>query len=336
MENINTKDKKKKLVLFSLSLAAVMALMFLLGTSLNSNTAIKAVDKNMALLTQANLVISSNEKLQQKMAALQQFDQQYAAAISDPSFTFIADSLNKLILQEENNFRVALEAAGQEQASFTDESLKADFEKMLAAYRSLIDDRKAISNLRNVVAMQSNSLAPDEKKMLQLQDDVMEKNNRIAALESSIKTMAKVKTPVVTKTEDNKMLVQNIAELENKIASLNNINNSLKEENDRLVKYKADGSKTQSNAEQMLKEKNISLQQKIEDLNAEIQLVKVDCNLNRVDATQIISNSKQRKQLLNEASNILINLSASGNSNIKSRVNEKINRLNVVAANTRE
>ncbi len=336
MENIHAKDKKNKLVLFSLSLAAVMGLMFLLGTSLKNNTPVKTDDKNTALLSQANLVISSNEKLQQMMAALQQFDQEYSAAITNPSFTSIADSLNRMILQEENNFRAALETAGQVQTSFTDETLKGDFEKMLAAYRTLIDDRKAISNLRIVVAMQSNNLAPDEKRMLQLQDDVMEKNNRIAALESSIKAMAKLKAPVVTKTDDNKTLVQNIAALESKVALLNNANNSLKEENDRLVKQKADGGKTQNNAEQLLKEKSIAMQQKIEDLNTEIQLVKVDCNLNRVDATQIISNSKQRKQLLNEASNILINLSASNNSNIKSRVNEKINRLNMVAANTRE
>jgi len=55
-----------------------------------------------------------------------------------------------------------------------------------------------------------------------------------------------------------------------------------------------------------------------------------------VDATQIISNSKQRKQLLSEASSILTDLSASGDADIRSKVKEKIMRLNQVAANTRD
>lgn len=333
MGNIKVNDKRKKLLLFSLSLTGVMGLMFFLGTSLSSNTTVKTEDKSAATLTEASLVISNNEKLQQRVAGLQLLDEQYGNAITKPFFSSIADSLNKVILMEENNFRNALETAGQGIASLNNENIKNGFKNMLSAYRSFIDNRKAISSLRNAVAMQSSKLLPDEKMILQLQDELMEKENRINSLESSVKTMTALKAPVAAKAGDNEMLLQNINELEGKVTSLSRVNNNLKEENDRLVKQRAEGV---NNNEQMLKEKNISLQQKIEELDAEIQLVKVDCNLNRVDATQIISNSKQRKQLLNEASNILTNLSASGNSQIKRRVNEKINRLNIVAANSRE
>ena len=80
----------------------------------------------------------------------------------------------------------------------------------------------------------------------------------------------------------------------------------------------------------------MALQQKVDVLDAELRLARVDCNLTRVDAAQIISNSRQRKELLSEASGILTSLSKYEDADIKKKVHDKITRLNQVAANSRD
>jgi len=67
-----------------------------------------------------------------------------------------------------------------------------------------------------------------------------------------------------------------------------------------------------------------------------LQLATVDCSLTRADATQSISSAKQRKLLLSEASSILTDLSATGSAEVKRKAQEKIARLNQIAANTRD
>ncbi len=327
--------KTKKITMFSVALAAVMALVFFLATSLSGNEAKPANDSAAPLLQQAQILIGTNEKLQQRLASLQQLDQQYAASITNAAFAATSDSLNKLILQEEMVLQNATEAATGDLDSITDETIKTNFEKMLIAYNGFVENRKAISILRGTVAMQSSTLAPDEKAMLQLQQELMEKNSQIVALEKAGRGTTVPRAVVVEKGNDA-ALQQNIEALESKVALLTANNNNLKHDNEKLAKGQSDATKNAGASEQMLKEKNTQLQQKLDDLNAEIQLVKVDCNLNRVDATKIISNAKQRKQLLNEASDILTGLSATGNTSTKNKVKEKINRLNMVAANSRE
>jgi len=336
MKSLLVKEKAKKLVLFSVALVAVMALVFLLAFSLKDggDTNTVASMETAAGSTEADMLINANANLQEQLAGIQQLDGQFAASVTDTGFAVKADSLNKLILSEESRFKNAVEAAGAEGVSLPDGNIKTSFEKMVAAYRLMLESRQSAGMLRNVAALRSNSLAPDEKLLLSLQNEVTEKVNRIASLEMTLMQMKNAK-PVVVK-DNNAELLQNIAILETKLDALNTLNSNLKQDNERMQQSQANMSKTASNSEQILKEKNTSLQQRIDDLNAEIQLVKVDCNLNRVDATQIISNAKQRRQLLNEASDMLTNLSVSGNAAVNRKVKEKINRLNQVAGNYRE
>ena len=74
-----------------------------------------------------------------------------------------------------------------------------------------------------------------------------------------------------------------------------------------------------------------SLEQKVQDLNADLYFAKVDCNLSRADAQQIISNARQRKELLSESLAMLTSLSASGDAGIQKKAKEKIAHLNHIA-----
>jgi len=340
MKSLFAKEKAKKLVLFSIALVAVMALVFLLASSLKDGADTNAVASAQiaAVSTEADMLINTNANLQQQLAALQQLDGQFATSITDTAFAIKADSLNKLILAEESRFKNAVEAAGEMGGNLPGGNSKANFDKMVAAYLLLLESRQSSGMLRNVATLNSSSLAPDEKQLLHLQNDLVEKSNRITSLEMTLMQMKNAKPVMLTENSNsnNAELLHQITALETKVDALNTLNSGLKQDNDRLQLMQNNMSKTATSAEQQSKEKNTSLQQRIDDLNAEILLVKVDCNLNRVDATQIISNAKQRRQLLNEASDMLTNLSVSGNAAINRKVKEKINRLNQVAGNYRE
>lgn len=324
--------------MFSLALAAVMALVFLLAAALTggSGKSSVVVTEPAVAATGIDKLISSNETLQQKLTALQQLDGQYAASLTDTAAGTATDSLDKLILLEEGNFKTAVAAAGEEANSLPEGDSKTRFEKMIAAYQSLIESRRSAGMLRNIMAVKSGSLGSGEKQLLGLQNELEEKSSRIASLERALEQMKNRPPAVVKDNSGNAALQQHIEALESKMAALSTLNTGLKQDNERLQQLQGDMKKTAGSSEQLLKEKNLSLQQRIDDLTAEIQLVKVDCNLNRVDATQIISNAKQRRQLLTEASDILTHLSASNNAEISRKVKEKVNKLNRVAGNYRE
>jgi len=328
-------EKKRKLILFSVTLAVLLGLVFFLGSSLTGNSPAEeksTVVGNTIPALEMELVFDADEKLQEKLAELQQLDRQYADAMTDDKKS---DSFSKMILRRENDLRTAIDALSGQGATIANEVMQKKFKVMINRYQQTLESRLAIGSLRNAVAMQQHDFTTDEKSLLKMQDELMQKNNRIAALEGAAKTLAK--QPVISLKNDNsEMLGRKITELETAVNSFTNANSVLKQENERLQKSQSDNSRNTNGNEMMLKEKATSLQQKVDVLNAELQLAHVDCNLSRVDATQIISNAKQRKQLLAEASNILTGLSAIASDEVKKKVKDKIVKLNQVAANARE
>lgn len=337
MSNFNLPERTKKIILFGILLSVTMGLVFLLGTSLtdtgNKETTIntipnKANDENIQL-------IRINEALQSKLAALQSLDKQFAESITSENFIAKRDSINGLIQLQEAALATAMEQYSQQENNFTDTVINEGFNKMIAAYKATLDSRTANSKMRNALAMQNNSFSTDEKAMLTMQDALSQKENMISELKASLKLLAN-NNKTISKNDHTAELQNNITTLENTLAALTATNNSLKNDHDRLLKQQNESSKNAGSNEMMLKEKAVALQQKVDWLNAELQLAHVDCNLSRVDAAQIISNAKQRKQLLSEASYILTNLSATANDDVKKKVKDKIVKLNQVAANSRE
>ncbi len=156
--------------------------------------------------------------------------------------------------------------------------------------------------------------------------------NELAQMEKDKQTPVPKAVPLTDSNVGN----STVAALENNIASLNSLNSNLRRENERLLHLQDERVKNSQTAEVQWKEKNGTLQSRMQDLQAELLLARVDCNLSRVDATDIISTSKQRKQLLTEASGILTSLANSSSPDLKSKVKQKILKLNQVAANTRE
>jgi hypothetical protein len=325
-------ERKKKLITLATLAFFTVGLVFLLLSSLWRNNdpmplARPVDDKSFLLMQQNKSLQQYDELLHGKLNALQQSDKEFAASLTDSNGKSPGD-LNRVILQQEHDFSKLVDSIRLEVFKFTDADIKNNFSKMITSFRLAADNREAMGSLRNAVAMNSDGFSTDEKSMLKMKNELDEKTAKITALENLLKAAAKNNTA--------KKMKQNIAALESKMAALSAVNNTLKQDNDRLLKQQNETGTNSSNNEVMLKDKTIALQQKVESLNAELQLLKVDCNLSRVDATQIISTAKQRKLLLTEASSILTDLSASNNADIKKKVREKIVRLNQVAANSRD
>lgn len=337
MSNFNLPERRKKIILFSILLSFTIGLAFLLATSLtdsgNKETTINTITNKAS--NETIRLVRINEGLQSKLAALQSLDKQFAESITSEDFIATSDSINGLIQLQEAALVTAMEQYSQQENNFTDTVLNEGFNKMIAAYKATLDSRTAISKMRNALAMQNNSFSTDEKAMLTLQDALSQKESMISELKTSLKALAN-NNMAMSKNDHAAELQKNITTLESTLAALTATNNSLKNDHDRLQKQQNESSKNAGSNEMMLKEKAVSLQQKVDGLNAELQLAHVDCNLSRVDAAQIISNAKQRKQLLSEASYILTNLSATANDDVKKKVKDKIVRLNQVAANSRE
>ena len=346
MERGNNSDKGKKVVIFSLLLLATAAISFMLGAILwqkkEVSVAATPVNKNAgAAGVKYDMLVKDNDVLASRVNTLQQLDQQYAGLLTDSNSQEQLNSINKDIYIQEEVFRGSIDSIFLDAPGLADSSLNKLFNDIISGYRSILENRRSISSLRTAINMNKTGLKPDEMAMLKNQNELQEKTNKIATLESELKAMT-VKGPAIapSKTDntsdDVTALKENITELTNKVTSLTTANNALKQDNEKIVKQQNDAIKNLNAGELSFKNKTAGMQQRVDALNAELRLAQVDCNLNRVDASQIISTSKQRKQLLSEASGILTSLSNTDDPAIKKKVQDKILRLNQVAANSRD
>ncbi len=278
---------------------------------------------------------SMNGVLQQRLSDLQLLQQQYNIGTAAGKDKAALKNYRTSILLAEEAFRFSIDSIWI--SAITDKNTSSLQLKTIDAYKSSLDSIRRINSSLNI-ATADDDFVPDRKAFVQMQDELMDKTNRIALLESSINILSKksaMNTSGNVADRMNETQVADAALLEKKVNELTAGNQRLQQEIERLRKLPVEAAKN-STAEEILLSKNTALQQKVNTVNAELQLVMVDCNLSRVDATQIISNSKQRKQLLSEASTILTNLSGSSDAVIRNKVKEKIVRLNQVAANTRD
>jgi hypothetical protein len=348
MKPVNSNTRSKNILLSVLALLITGGLAFVLFTSLKQMDGVNIVAKNPV----NNITATSSEKenallgyddlLHTKLSGLQQLDNEFTEMLVSTLPNKNYDSLNAVILAQEEEFRKSIDSIDH-RGKTLDKTAGGLFSKMIASFKSILESRKSIGSLRNAVSIGQSSFTPDEQAMFKLQEELMSKTNRVTTLENSLSALEKKTADIPnqlairqnSKLSDSVKFVSSINILENKVASLTATINNLKQDNDRLQKFQNDNEKNLVSTDAVVREKLI-LQQRLDFLNAELQLARVDCNLSRVDATQIISTAKQRKLLLNEASSILTDLSTSGSAEVKRKAQEKIAKLNQVAANSRD
>ncbi len=346
MEPLNSSERKINKTAFGISAGLGLLLVAVLLISLFTRKQKEQERQSPLVVMQPVSVPKSSpgeesifgtDVLQKRLIALQQLQQSYNNGIATGKDKDAIQHIKTAITIAEEAFKGSIDSIWI--AAIANKNTDSFQLKTIAAYRNSLDSVRSANNLSAVAS--DKDFVPDRDAFIKMQDELMQKTNKIALLESNIQLMsrqaAKGQNNVADEPEKNhESETENAALLESKVNELTTGNQRLQQEIERLRKQPLTEAAKNNSSEQILLTKNTALQQKVNAINAELQLVRVDCNLSRVDATQIISNSKQRKQLLSEASSILTDLSASSDADIRNKVKEKIVRLNQVAANTRD
>lgn len=348
MNSINTAQSKRKALIISTTLVIVTVISTILVLSLRQKQdtrlateqgviEIPTENENTSLMN----LVTSNEVIAAHFDSLRTLDENYGTLLIGSNNRYKVDSIYKLINIEEKLLRNSLDSILLNTTEQGSSDYNRLFTNIISTYRSVLQNRQSMNRLRNFVKLGEKKLDPDEIAMLKNQEELQEKDSRIESLEAMVTALSQKKAiaqPVSTSgsNENINLLKDNVEMQKRRIEALSAENNNLKQENDQLVKQQMDALKGVSTNDVSFNSRAAGLQQKIDALNAELSLARVDCNLSRVDAAQIISNSKQRKQLLSEASGILTNLLKSGDVTVKKKVQDKIALLNQVAANSRD
>ena len=344
MKEYNSVKKGKKIITFSIIILFAVGISTLLTAAFFKKdkkfNEVKLEETYKAGLSPVNYegLIHNNNILSNRTNSLQQLDQKYADHLSSSGERKMLDSINLQIFVAEEILRGSIDSIFLNSSGPVDSSLNNLSNNMVTTYRSILNNRQAVTSLRT--ALNVKSLSTDDRMLFKLQDELQQKNKQLITLENSLQNMGKEKNiPILKNTikEDNASeLGKKIADLENKVYLLTSTNYILKQDNEKFLKGQTDALKSNNTSDVAFKNKTAALQQKVDVLDAELRLARVDCNLTRVDAAQIISNSRQRKELLSEASGILSSLSKYEDADIKKKVHDKITRLNQVAANSRD
>ncbi len=192
------------------------------------------------------------------------------------------------------------------------------------------------------MAMGKAPTAVEQADIFQLKNELIQKDNDLARQDVLIKSL-QVKSFGPSKTTgtdeaqkgENDLLKMAFDNKQKEYDALKDNYTRLKADNNNLVsqvtEYKKSSSLQKEDAKAAAENKINTLEEKIQNLNADLYFAKIDCNLTRADAQQIISNARQRKELLSESLTMLNMLAASGDAGTQKKAKEKILHLNHIA-----
>lgn len=350
MHPIDKQRKNNTIIKLVSGIIIVAGLGWLLSLFLGNDTP-KMVDndpvkvepaENIIALQQRSLLMQ-DELLHARFDTLQKLDGAYTLMSGDTANKNLLTGLDTRIAMAEQSFLQSLDSVSKKVLTYPNEADEKLFINMIGSFRMAFENRRSLNILRKAINNDTAHFNDKETSMLQLQIAMLDKDAKIAYLENVL-SLSKNKNSSYfgaadagnTISKENNPPVENDEADENKIALLIAKNNALQKDYDRVIKQLQDARKNTGQGDVVLKEKNELLLYQLEDVNTELNLAKVDCNLTRVDATQIISTAKQRRLLLTEALSILNNLSDTKNDELQKKVKEKIARLNYIAKNYRD
>ncbi|MEO6550645.1 MAG: hypothetical protein ABIN94_21750 [Ferruginibacter sp.] len=365
--------RRRKIKIIGISIVSAGFIWLLILALYGNDSPVLRASNNMVVDNGENIVASQQRELLMRdeilhahFNELQNLDEEYSALVLDTTNRGKLAQLNARIASEEDAFRMSIDSIGNEMLDFSNKTDENLFVNMVTSFRLALENRRSLGNLRNALSKDNISLSPDAKELLMAKNALLTRDTKIASLEDALKLMQNTvdtrsaaaiaaakaevtvyKDQVVEKdkriatltTQTSNLQTQNNT-LQNQNGTLQTQNSTLQKENDRIAVIAKQGNEVAKSGENIeagtIKSRSALLEKKVEELNIEIGLAQVDCNLARADATQIISSSKQRRVLLSEALTILNGLSKSENAAIQKKILDKKNRLSQVATNFRD
>ncbi len=337
MPTTNTSNKKNNglpVILFITGLIAGILITFFLKSFFNKTEPVSNSNNLLNLSRQS-------DSLQSKFNTILFLNKKYASLISNKNIDSIQlqnlDSLNILITHNQLVFLENLDSLQISNSNVYDRSSYGLLQRITNSYRSALEESDAINSIRNSFNIGNTNYSFDQNIMNDIQNKLKEKDAQIADLSlklSAYKNFAQTSSPAnyskLIKQQDSVINVLLLAQ-KKKNENLIDYNTKLKFENDKLTnELKTLNNSTAQN--QVLTSSMVSKQ----NLNEQLSLAQVDCYLSRADARQIVSNSKQRKDLLENALKILKTLSQSNNASVKEAVQAKLTELKTIASNNHD
>jgi hypothetical protein len=174
----------------------------------------------------------------------------------------------------------------------------------------------------------------DQNVIVNLQEQLTQKDALIASLKNELKDME-----TRAKQEGGSKPVVVTAEAATTVLENQVVINELTKQN-RLLQQSVDQLKLESKGHESIQKKLRQQISRLENISTQertlMEIARVDCNLNRADVNEIISNQKQRRYLLSEALTILNTLAQNADTKLQADVRQRMNRLNKISTTVRD
>jgi len=283
--------------------------------------------------TEHQQILAQSDHLQSTLKMLQEYDDQYNKMVSEPGSENARSTLQAKINSTEASLSKGVEDLGRSKALYGYGENAKLVENISNLYLMTLNGRTKLRETRRLFAA-GNNIAPAQQELMRLTAQLNSRDQEIADLKSKPENtrVANESTAIPDGiVKENESLRNTVADSREKAASAAEQVALLKKENTKLTEKLNDLQRVAPTARADAGESS-----KIKTLSADLNFSQVDCNLTRADAKQIISNARQRRELLNEALTILNNLTKSENPEIRKKAAEKISALNYIAKNIRE
>lgn len=337
MQAKNSVERRKRILTFAgLYAASVILLFFILsalGLHLSAGEAKVMVQPKEQRALPNNEMVQADSLLHAKLRQLQQSDEVYALLLADSASRLQKAEAAGTVAMYENSFKKAIDSIDQLAANYSGD--KATMYKTLAgSFAFMYASRQALKNVP-LVATGKPTAGSSQQDMLQWKSLLLKKDNDLARQQAEINSLRQATTsssPAGTDMETMKTAFDSqqkeLNDVKDKYSRLKSENGSLASQ---LVEYKKAALAQTENVNRTTDGRISSLQQKVQDLNADLYFARIDCNLSRADVQDLISNARQRKELLQESLSMLNSLVASGDAGIQKKAKEKMVRLNHIA-----
>lgn len=287
-------------------------------------------------------LLNMDETLHESLAKLDGLTMDYAKLLAESADSESLDSINNLINTSQTGFSNLIDKMYSRRSIFKDQANANKSDSIIYSFISSLNSQKANNALRMAFAGNDINLERDSFAVFQSQMDVQTKSDSIANLRDQLKFQNQFSRNSFTQVPayQNNTEIQSLQadiktqkdSLENLLALYNSVTKDKRNLETLLNKVKSTPPVDANQTPDKIK----SLNDKIDDLYAELSLSKIDCNLTRANGKDIIFNSRQRKDLLQESLTSLKNLANSDNPIIQRKVKEKMQLLQNIAATVRD
>ena len=344
MQAKNFTERRKRIIAFAGIYAASIILLLFIFSAFGMSFGTKEPDERKAHTYPQPLaeteLLHADSLLHAELQQLQQSDIRYSL-LADSAGNTQRNNAAMAAADALDDIKKTIDSIQQMTTSHTGAE-GARYAIMINTFKSVLNDRLIIKNTQASMAAGKTLLSASPQDMLQWKNELLLKDNDISRLQTEIKVL-QGREPVSLKTSgteeaqkgENELLKTAFTDQQKEYDELKDKYNRLKTDNSSLAMQLTDLKKAALQPEKIndVKDNRVEkLEQQVDDLNADLYFARIDCNLTRTDAQQIISNARQRKELLSESLVMLNSLSKSPDADIQKKAKEKIVRLKRIAS----